>query len=112
LKNQLAGIEYFSKGTVLARMVKCGKPRCRCNTRASRRHGPYYQWTSKAHGKTVNRRLSKEAAAIYQRAAAEYRRLKTILDEMENLSRRVLEKLASEGAHDPPLPNQAADFPG
>jgi hypothetical protein len=30
LKADLERIEYFSKGTVLARMIKCGKPKCLC----------------------------------------------------------------------------------
>ncbi len=30
LKADLERIEYFSKGTVLARMIKCGKPKCPC----------------------------------------------------------------------------------
>src|SRR5438445_13742860 len=30
LKADLAQIEYFSKGTLLARMVRCGKPQCAC----------------------------------------------------------------------------------
>ena len=94
LKTDLAGIEYFSKGTLLKRMVKCGKPQCACRTKPSKRHGPYYEWTYKAQGKTVNVRLSEEAAPIFQAAAKQYRLLKSILNRLEKLSRRALATLA------------------
>jgi hypothetical protein len=60
LKADLAQIEYFSKGTLPARMVRCGKPQCACGKDPSKRHGPYYEWTYKARGKTVTVRLAPE----------------------------------------------------
>src|ERR1700694_1096559 len=51
LKSDLAQIEYFSKGTLLVRMVRCGKPQCACGKDPAKRHGPYYEWTYKARGK-------------------------------------------------------------
>ena len=96
LRTELARIEYFSKGTVLVRMVKCGKPQCACLTKPSKRHGPYYEWTYKAQGRTVNVRLSPEAASIYQAAARQYRKLKLILERLEKLSRQALAKLAQD----------------
>jgi hypothetical protein len=47
LKADLSLIEYFSKGTLLTRMVRCGKPQCVCGKDPSKRHGPYYEWTYK-----------------------------------------------------------------
>ena len=96
LKTELARIEYFSKGTVLARMVKCGKPQCACHTKPVKRHGPYYEWTYKAQGKTVNVRLSAETAPIFQAAAKQHRKLKSILKRLEKLSRQALAKLAKQ----------------
>ena len=58
LKVDLARIEYFSKGTLQARMIKCGKPKCPCGADPKRRHGPYFEWTYKEQGKTVNVRLT------------------------------------------------------
>ena len=57
LKLKMAQLEYFAKGTVLARNVKCGKPRCGCRTDPSKRHVPYYEWTYKEAGKKINVRL-------------------------------------------------------
>ena len=96
LKADLAQTEYFSKGTLLARMVRCGKPQCACDKDPSKRHGPYYEWTYKARGKTVTVRLSSEAAPLFRAAARQYRKLKTILTRMEKLSRQALTKLAKD----------------
>src|SRR6266481_947512 len=90
LKADFAHIEYFAKGTVLARMVKCGKPQCACHDNPKKRHGPYFEWTYKAQGKTVNVRLTPESAPIFQAAAQQYKKLKSILTRMEKLSRQGL----------------------
>ena len=96
LKADLAQIEYFSKGTLLARMVRCGKPQCACGKDPAKPHGPYYEWTYKARGKTVTVRLAPEAAPFFRAAARQYRKLKTILNRMETLSRQALGKLAKD----------------
>ena len=96
LKAALTQIEYFSKGTVLARMVKCGRPNCPCGVNPKKRHGPYYEWTYKEKGKTVNVRLTAEAAPIFQNAAKQYRALKSSLARLEKLSRQAITRLAKE----------------
>jgi len=98
LKSELAQLEYFSKGTILARMMKCGKPQCPCHTKPAKRHGPYYEWTYKVRGKTVNVRLGSEAAPLYQAATQQHRQLKSILDRLEKLSRQALAKAAKAAA--------------
>jgi hypothetical protein len=45
-------------------MMKCGKGRCACASDPSKRHGPYFELTYKANGKTVNVKLSPEAAPL------------------------------------------------
>ena len=47
-------------------------------------------WPYKTGGKTVNVRLSPEAASIYQTAAQQCRKLKSTLNRMEKLSRQAL----------------------
>ena len=98
LKEELAQIGYFSKGTLLARRMKCGKPQCACHTTPSKRHGPYYEWTYKAEGKTVNIRLTKQTAPVFQSAARQYRRLKATLTRLEKVSRQALGKLTKDAA--------------
>ena len=58
-------LEYFLKGTVLKRMMKCGHPQCACHRDPAQRHGPYFEWTYKVNGKTVNVKLSPQAAPLY-----------------------------------------------
>src|ERR1022692_3651315 len=55
LRRGLEQIECFCKGTVLKRMMKCGKARCACASDATKRHGPYFELTYKANGKLWSR---------------------------------------------------------
>ena len=97
LKRDLTRLDYFCKGTVLRRMMKCGQPVCACHRDPAKRHGPYFEWTYKAKGKTVNVRLSADAAPIYTAATKQYRALKSVLNRLERLSRTALAHRANEG---------------
>jgi hypothetical protein len=90
LRRDLQQIEYFCKGTVLKRMMKCGKFQCVCASDATKRHGPYFELTYKANGKTVNVKLSPEAAPLYRTAAQQYRKLKTLLNRLDKVSKTIL----------------------
>ncbi len=90
LKRDLEPLEYFCKGTVLKRMMKCGKAHCACASDPTKRHGPYYELTYKANGKTVNVKLSPEAAPLYQAASQQYRKLKKLFNRLEKLSQTIL----------------------
>ena len=96
LKADLARIEYFSKGTLLARMIKCGKPNCPCGADPKKRHGPYFEWTYKEQGKTVNVRLTAKAAPVFQAASQQCRKLKSTLARLERLSRQAITRLAKD----------------
>jgi hypothetical protein len=94
LRRDLAQIEYFCKGTVLKRMMKCGKAQCACASDPTKRHGPYFELTYKANGKTVNVKLSPQATPLYRAAAQQYRRLKTLLKRLDTLSKTILRQQA------------------
>jgi len=98
-QQELQRLDYFVKGTVLKRMMKCGQPQCACHRDPSKRHGPYFEWTYKANGKTVNVKLSPQAAPLYQAATKQHRKLKAILARMERLSRTALAQLAKQADH-------------
>lgn len=98
-RQQLHQLGYFLKGTVLKRMMKCGQPTCACHRDASQRHGPYFEWTYKVKGKTVNVKLSPQAAPLYQAATKQHRQLKAALSKMERLSRTALAQLAKQSAN-------------
>jgi hypothetical protein len=94
LKQELEKVTYFCKGTVLKRMMKCGQQRCACHQDPAKRHGPYFEWTYKEKGKTVNRRLRPEDAPIYEAATEQYRKLHSVLKRMEQVSRNAVLRLA------------------
>jgi type II secretory pathway component PulJ len=98
-RQELLQLGYFLKGTVLKRMMKCGHPNCACHRDASHRHGPYFEWTYKVKGKTVNVKLTSQAAPLYQAATQQHRKLKAALARMERLSRTALAQLAKQAAH-------------
>jgi len=60
LSKDLRELDYFLKGTVLKRMMKCGHPQCACHRDPAQRHGPYFEWTYKVNGKTVNVKLTRK----------------------------------------------------
>jgi hypothetical protein len=95
-RQELRHLNFFLKGTVLKRMMKCGQPQCACHRDPSRRHGPYFEWTYKVKGKTVNVKLSPQAAPLYQAATKQHRKLKAVLARMERLSRTALAHLAKQ----------------
>jgi uncharacterized protein DUF6788 len=98
-QREIQQVDYFLKGTVLKRMMKCGQPQCACHRDPAKRHGPYFEWTYKAKGKTVNTKLSPQAAPLYQAATKQHRKLKAILSRMERTSRTALALLAKQADH-------------
>src|SRR5262249_17842407 len=95
IRSDLEEIGFFCKGTVLKRLMKCEKPRCACASDPTKRHGPYYELTYKANGKTVNIKLSTEAAPLYKAAAHQYRKLKSLLNRLDKLSKAILRQQAN-----------------
>jgi hypothetical protein len=90
LKLEFQHLQCFCKGTVLRRMVKCGKAYCPCHDDPTKRHGPYFEWTYKAKGKTVNVKLTPETMPVYRAASKEYQKLKQLLSRMERISQTLL----------------------
>lgn len=96
LKREIAQLDYFCKGTVLKRMMKCGHKQCACHRDPAKRHGPYFECTYKVQNKTVNLRLYPEVMPLYRAAIQHYRKLKSLLARMERLSRHALAHLAQQ----------------
>jgi hypothetical protein len=93
---ELQQLDYFLKGTVLKGMMKCGRPQCACRRDPAKRHGPYFEWTYKVKGKTVNVKLSPQAAPNYKAATKQHRKLKIVLARLERLSKTALAHLAKQ----------------
>jgi hypothetical protein len=96
LKREIVQLDYFCKGTVLKRMMKCGHKQCACHHDPAKRHGPYFECTYKIQNKTVNLRLYPEVTPLYRAAIQQYRKLKSLLGRMERLSRSALAHLAQQ----------------
>ena len=94
LKQEVMQLDYFCKGTVLKRMMKCGNPQCACHRDPARRHGPYFECTYKVHNKTVNLKLYPEVTPLYRAATQQHRKLKSLLTRLERQSRVALDHLA------------------
>ena len=60
---KLADIGLVLRGSIGLRLNRCGNPTCRCKADPPKLHGPYYNWTRKVAGKTVNATLTPEQAA-------------------------------------------------
>jgi hypothetical protein len=84
--DEIASLGYCLPGSIVERTSRCGNPNCRCHTDAAYRHGPYRSWTRKVAGKTVTRNLSDDQLHRYQDWFDNDRRLKTLVNELEELS--------------------------
>jgi hypothetical protein len=98
-KQEFQQLEYFCKGTLLKRMMKCGKGQCACRRDPAKRHGPYFEWTYKAKGKTVNVKLTRDVMPMFRAAAHQYRKLRSLLNRLETLSQTVLRHQAKLARH-------------
>src|ERR1700733_7185714 len=84
--DEIASLGYCLPGSVVERTSRCGNPNCRCHRDPAYRHGPYRSWTRKVAGKTVTRNLSDDQVRRYQDWFDNDRRLKTLVNELEELS--------------------------
>lgn len=87
----LTALGFVLPGTVLHRHARCGKPGCRCHADPPALHGPFWSWTRKVAGKTITRRLTDEQLLDYKPWFDNARRLRALVNELEDLSLRVLD---------------------
>ena len=92
LKYEFAGVGPIRRGSLVRRMVPCGKAGCRCQADPPQLHGPYYQWTRKVDGKTVTLRVNKAEAKLLRKWIANGRRLNKLVEQMERVSYRITER--------------------
>ncbi len=96
LLKEIGGIGYVASGSLAPRYNRCGKPNCRCHQDPPQLHGPYWHWTAKENGKTVNRRLSDAEAEIYQQWIANDRRLRNLVEELHTVAHEATEIILAE----------------
>lgn len=83
---EITKLGFIRSGSVAPRYNYCGKANCRCHGDPPQPHGPYFQWTAKVAGKTVNRRLNAREAELYSQWIANDRRLRAIVDELHTVA--------------------------
>lgn len=86
LARQLADIGFITSGSVAPRFNRCGKANCACHGDPPKLHGPYWHWTAKVNGKTINRRLTDREARLYNEWIANDRQLRALLAEMREVA--------------------------
>ncbi|HET6921182.1 MAG TPA: DUF6788 family protein [Jiangellaceae bacterium] len=86
LARQLADIGFITSGSVAPRFNRCGKANCACHGDPPKLHGPYWHWTAKVNGKTINRRLTDREARLYNEWIANDRQVRALLAEMREVA--------------------------
>jgi hypothetical protein len=79
IQASLSAVDYLCSGTLSTRMMKCGKPNCRCAKDPDARHGPYFEWGHMVGGKLVHRMVPPEQAAKLRIAIENYRKVKKLI---------------------------------
>jgi hypothetical protein len=96
LANELSEVGFIVAGSVASRPNTCGKPGCRCHGDPPQPHGPYWQWTAKVDGRTVNRRLTDREAELYQEWIANDRHLRDVIAKMREIAANATDLLLEE----------------
>jgi hypothetical protein len=99
LAAQLADIGYIASGTLAPRFNRCGKSNCACHADPPRLHGPYWHFTAKVDGKTVNRRLNARQAELYNQWIANDREVRSLLAQMREVAAKAAELILHNAAN-------------
>ena len=92
LKQAIVAVGLIRRGSVVKRFMACGKAGCRCQADPPELHGPYYQWTRKAQGKTVTVRITRDEAAIVKTWITNGRKLTQLVRQMEKVALRITDR--------------------
>ncbi len=100
LARQLSEIGFIASGSVALRYNRCGKAYCACHGDPPKLHGPYWLFTAKVNGKTVNKRLSDNEARLYQEWIANDRKARALLTQMREVAAQAAALILAEQAAD------------
>jgi Family of unknown function (DUF6788) len=87
---ELSGVGDFRRGTLNTVFRRCGKPNCRCARPGERGHGPQWNWTRWAGGKTVTThpRPGPELDKA-EREAGEWERFRSLTGQIEAVNEAI-----------------------
>jgi hypothetical protein len=101
LAHELSEVGYIASGSVALRANRCGKANCACHDDPPRLHGPYWHFTAKVDGKTVNKLLSEDDARLYEEWIANDRKVRSLLTEMRSVAAKAQALMLTEKASAP-----------
>lgn len=102
LAEKITEIGFISSGSITRRYTRCSTPGCRCHGDPPQPHGPYYQRTIKADGKTQTQRLTETEAALYEEWIANDRRLRSVIKQMRDVAARAAQLKIKQATATPP----------
>ena len=83
LKEQLYELEPFLPGSVSTQWNVCGNPKCRCkDPKKPKKHGPYYQLSFTAGGKSSSMFIKKENLKKISCCLKRYKQFKRLNNEL------------------------------
>jgi len=101
LARQISEIGWIAPGSLARRPERCGKPTCACRSDPARLHGPYWHFSAKVDGRTVNKRLSEKEAHLYEQWIANDRTVRALLTEMREIAAKAEAIILTEDTSDP-----------
>lgn len=93
IRAKLPEFDLVCSGTLVRRMMTCGKPNCRCASDPDARHGPYWQWGHMRSGKPTHRHVSEQQALVLRQAIHNYRQIKKLLKAWEQNTERIIDAI-------------------
>src|SRR5215475_12990107 len=101
----IAGIGDFRRGALNAVWRRCGKPNCACAQPGHRGHGPQWNLTRRAGGRTVNVHLKPgpELDKV-RREAAEHQRFQSLVEEVTRSEEAICAARPAAAGTAPPPP--------
>jgi hypothetical protein len=96
LLDEVRQIGPVLKGSVSASYTRCGQRNCACQNDPAKLHGPYWQWSTAVHGKTVSRRLNDDERTLYEQWIANRKRLEHIIQSLHSLALDAAAELRKE----------------
>ncbi len=90
--------ERILPGSIVNRMMRCGKKTCKCNADPPELHGPYVQWAYIHKGKQVTRWLNEKQQTLYCKPIQDGSKLRKLLSQLEEYEILSVERAEGWGA--------------
>lgn len=111
LARQLSEVGYIASGSIARRATRCGRTDCACAADPPRLHGPYWHFTAKVDGKTVNKRLSEHEAQLYGDWIGNDRTVRSLLAQMRTVAGEAQALILAEEPPDRAKPGSRGGSP-